>query len=400
MKLLEQVAQSIVEQTSSLLGVSISITDAEGIVIGSENQERIGTLHSVSAQVIKEGREVVFTRDNVKMMDNVMPGIAVPIRLHHKIIGVLGIIGNPEEVRKFIKFIHNHIEMMLRENFRTESQLMQMKTTELFVQHLIHYGEWKDAGKLHEYCQLIGVHFDKPRLCLIVHLPDTGELSEPAPFVGLPQIDLQNLILHLFRKTPEDIVCPVNQGQWLIMKEIAREEEAETEKMCRRAAEELNLFIERQGIEGKVSIGYGKVYTGLEGASRSYHQAYNALKAGLKRDSDATVYSFDSWSILPDIFFEDVDLSFLEYFGDDIRNIWNHPEADVLVQTFIAYCESNMNVSRAARDLYVHRNTLIYRLNKISEIVHVDPQSFKQCLVLYIALKKKDQYQYAWTEKK
>ncbi|HBZ11512.1 MAG TPA: PucR family transcriptional regulator [Bacillus bacterium] len=47
-----------------------------------------------------------------------------------------------------------------------------------------------------------------------------------------------------------------------------------------------------------------------------------------------------------------------------------------------------MNISRAARNLYVHRNTLIYRLNKISELFHMDTQSFEQCIVLYVALKK------------
>src|SRR5690606_12602825 len=120
----------------------------------------------------------------------------------------------------------------------------------------------------------------------------------------------------------------------------------------------------------------------------SYDQAYKTLTVGLEKEPEDAVYSFDSWTILPEIFLEGINLSFLKSFADDIEVIWKHPEMDMLVKTFIAYCESSMNISRAARNLYVHRNTLIYRLNKISEIFHVDTQSFEQCLVLYVALKK------------
>ncbi len=387
MKLFEQVAQPLVEQTSSLLGISLSITDEKGIIIGSDNKERIGTLHPVSSRVIEEGREVVFTKEQVDNLENVLPGIAAPIWFDHKVIGVLGIVGEPENVRRYVKFIRSHIEMFLRESFRTESELVQMKTTELFVQHLIHYRDWKDTSKLEEYCQLLGVHFNRPRVCLLIHVPALGELS---PQADPPLTQLQSLISHLFRESNEDIICPVNQDQWAVFKLVDSKDEPKLKRTCGCAVSKLTAFLDREGVRGGVTIAYGKSYTGLEGAARSYQQAKKATKAGLRSDPEERVYSFDSWSILPDIFLEDIDLRFLEMFADDIRNIWEFPESDMLIETFIAYCESSMNVSKAARNLYIHRNTLMYRLNKISELSRIDPQSFEQCMVLYIALKKRE----------
>ncbi|MBM7714140.1 sugar diacid recognition domain-containing protein [Siminovitchia sp. FSL H7-0308] len=388
MKILEQIAQSIVEQTSSLLGVSMSITDAEGVIVACDRKERIGSLHRASAQVIREGREVVFTKNKAKILENVLPGIATPIRLHNQIIGVLGIIGEPSEVEKFVNIVRNHVEMILHENFRTESLLLQMKTTELFVQHLIHFNEWENNGELENYCEMLGYRFHLPRVCLILHLPSLAQIKAEAKPVAFSQIELKNVICHLFQATMSDIVCPIGQDKWIVLKQIEEQKMGTLAELCERSARKLTLFLERHHLHCKVSISYGKCYKGLEGASKSYRQAHKALIIGLEKNKNNAVYSFDSWAILPDIFLEEMDFSFLDLFADDIQKIWAHPEAEMLVKTFLSYCENNMNVSRTARFLYVHRNTLIYRLNKINQLFKIDVQSFEQCQVLYIVLKK------------
>lgn len=389
MKILEQVAQSIVEQTSSLLGVSMSITDSEGLIIGCDRKERIGTLHRVSAQVIREGREVIFTNEKAKALENVLPGIAAPIRFHHQIIGVLGIIGEPSEVKKYVNIVRNHVEMMLQENFRTESFFLEMKTTELFVQHLIHLDEWQNHGELENYCEMLGYQFDQPRACILIHLPSLVRTkTEAKQFAKLSQLELNKFIRHLFQRSLDDIVCPISRDQWVVLKQMEEQDMGKLGELCGQSARKLALFMNRHHLHCKVSISYGKCYKGFAGASRSYRQAQKALMIGLEKRREDAVYSFDSWTILPDIFLEEIDLSFLELFTDDIQKIWAHPEAEVLVETFIAYCENNMNVSRAARNLYVHRNTLIYRLNKINELFQIDTQSFEQCHILYVVLKK------------
>ena len=217
MKVLEQVAQTVVEQTSALLGVSMSITNAEGLIIGCDRKERVGTLHRVSIQVIKEGREVAFTKEEVAELENVLPGVAVPIRFHNQVIGVLGIIGDPSEVKKYVRFVRNHVEMMLQENFRTESFFVQMKTTEIFVQHLIQYKEWENERELESYCELLGVQFDKPRVCILVQLPSLIRAhTEAKQFTKLSLLELNSLICYLFKIGMNDIVCPITQDQWLL----------------------------------------------------------------------------------------------------------------------------------------------------------------------------------------
>lgn len=389
MKTLEQFAQSIVEQTSAVLNVSMSITDEQGLIIGSNQKERIGTIHKVSTQVIQQGREVIFTKEQAAPLENVLPGVAAPIRFHQQIIGVLGIIGDPIKVRKYVRFVLNHIEMILQENFRTESFFVQMKMIEVFVQHLIHLDEWKDYKKLEGYCEMLGFHFDKPRVCIMIHLPSLAKTNiEVDQFVKPSQIELNELINHLLQGSAEDIICPISQDKWIVIKQVNSKQFHSLKVQCEKAAKQLAIFMRRKQSPCKVTISFGNRYSGFDGACRSYHQAFKTLKIGLNKRKEENVYQFDSWAILPDVLFEEVDLSFLELYADDIGKIWESPESEMLIQTFIIYCENNLNVSQAARSLYIHRNTLIYRLNKIKELLNIDIQSFKQCAVLYITLKK------------
>nr|WP_285844935.1 helix-turn-helix domain-containing protein [Oceanobacillus profundus] len=68
--------------------------------------------------------------------------------------------------------------------------------------------------------------------------------------------------------------------------------------------------------------------------------------------------------------------------------LFQDKSASELAKTFMTYCEANMNTSKAAKKLFIHRNTLIYRLQKIEEITSLDTKSFEHCMLLYLGLKK------------
>src|SRR5690606_25319924 len=104
-------AQKVVNAASDILPFPISLSDEEGNIIGSTIPERIGTIHSPSKEVIKKNRPIVFEEERVKDMDNVLPGIAVPLNFNHKIIGVLGIIGPPDQVKPYAQLIKRYVEM-------------------------------------------------------------------------------------------------------------------------------------------------------------------------------------------------------------------------------------------------------------------------------------------------
>ncbi|KIL78090.1 CdaR family transcriptional regulator [Bacillus badius] len=393
MKFFEQIAQSIVEKTSTVLGVSMSITDAKGTIIGCNDLTRIGSHHEVTEEVTKAGRAVIFTKENITGRKNVLPGVATPIRFQRQIIGVLGIIGEPEEVGKYVEFVRTHVEMLLQQSFRTESFYLQMKTTELFIQHLIHFKEWESEDTLQNYCSMSGFHFDCPRMCILIDLSSLHTAKGEEGVLRISQYDLFQVISHYFQVHDEDIISPVHQGQWIVLKYMDGADMKKTRRQCEHALKALRKFFRNQQVGGSVSIAYGKSCSGFAGVSRSYQQALQALSTGKERAKGASgVYAFDDWNILLSALVQDIQPALAETLDDYAEKLVSHSNASALIETFLVYCEQGLNVSRAARKLFVHRNTLLYRLNQLSEILSIDTQSFEQCLLLYMALKKrKDQ---------
>ncbi|RJS61281.1 sugar diacid recognition domain-containing protein [Bacillus sp. PK3_68] len=389
MKFFEQIAQSIVEKTSAVLEVSMSITDAKGTIIGCSNLERLGSHHVVTEEVTRAGRSVIFTKENIAGRENVLPGVATPIRFQQQIIGVLGIIGEPDEVGRYVEFVRTHIEMLLQESFRTETFYLQMKTTEIFIQHLIHFKEWDNEEALHNYCEMSGFHFDRPRMCILIDIAALHAATEEIKAIRISEYDLFQIISNYFEDHSEDIISPINRGQWMVLKYMDGYEPSKTRRQCEQALKALKRFLQAHHIPGHVSIAYGKSYTGFAGVSRSYQQALQTLLTGKKyKKSLSGVYAFDDWNILLNTLIQEINPAFTETLGDYVEKLLSHPNASILAETFLVYCEQGLNVSRAARKLFVHRNTLLYRLNQLNEILFMDTQSFEQCMLLYISLKK------------
>src|SRR5690625_3426709 len=94
-----QFAQRIVKAITRISPFPISITDSEGYVIGDTDPARIGTYHLPSQEVLKQNELILYDFDRVRYMENVLPGVAVPLQFDFKTVGVLGIIGDPHEVK-------------------------------------------------------------------------------------------------------------------------------------------------------------------------------------------------------------------------------------------------------------------------------------------------------------
>lgn len=310
MKFFEQIAQTVVEQASSILGLSMSITDAKRTIIGCSHSERIGSHHPVTKEVTKAKRTVIFTEERVANRENVLPGVATPIFFRQRIIGVLGIIGNPYEVKKFVHFLKSHVELMLEETFRTESFYLLMKATEIFVQHVIHFKEWESEEILANYSEMLGFHFDISRCAIIIDLTplSNSPLWKKKQSFIIPSYDLSQMIQHLFKTSPEDILSPINQQQWLVLKHIKKDDELkQLRQICERAITTLDDFVKDKHTLTQIAIAYGNRYQGFDGARQSYHQAIRSLKIGKEHLKSTNIYPADDINILFHTFIQELD---------------------------------------------------------------------------------------------
>ena len=96
--MLNKLAPEMAKSTSRIVDHDIIITDEHGIIIGACEEERLGTLHEASLQVIKTRKQQSHDLESTKYLKGVKPGTTLPIELAGQIIGTVAIAGDPKEV--------------------------------------------------------------------------------------------------------------------------------------------------------------------------------------------------------------------------------------------------------------------------------------------------------------
>ncbi len=155
-----------------------------------------------------------------------------------------------------------------------------------------------------------------------------------------------------------------------------------TIKFYRQRAKYLSEFTEKElGI--KPTIGVGQYYPGLKGMLKSYHDAETALEVGEKIWGEGNIYHILDIGMLVSIskkvsFERKCELA-LQILGPILKD-------EVLYKTVKTFIDSDLNLSVAAQKLHLHRNTLIYRLNKIKKQVGLDPKKFSDAIQIKLGI--------------
>ena len=96
-----RLAQDIVTRTMKIIDTNINVMDGKGRIIGSGDEERLGEFHEVVLLALSHGRIVDIDDAVARQLHGVKPGINLPLRLEGEIVGVIGLTGNPGQLRQY-----------------------------------------------------------------------------------------------------------------------------------------------------------------------------------------------------------------------------------------------------------------------------------------------------------
>ncbi|WP_432351950.1 sugar diacid recognition domain-containing protein [Sporosarcina sp. A2] len=384
-------AQSIVEQFSSLLDIPISITDNNGVIIGSTDNNRIGSVHLGTAEVSQSGKVLFFSKEQTDDLVNVFPGIAAPLRFQQETVGVLGLIGDPAKVERYVQFVQSHIEMILMESYRSRSVASQMEVMQDFIQRLSSYKEETDYSRIQNYCELHGFTLGIPRRCILLDKQSSNiqvPNLEQTPTFNQEEQALYLFLTKVFVTNEQDVVAPLSKGQWLILLANQPDDSRQMKKRLEVASGKLHKFLDKRDVVRGFMFSYSEPSSSIEGIFKNYEYCKKSLDIAKRHDFQQSFFSIDDWDLLSHGFIEEISLPSQWTLENHIGKLLNHLNGMVLIESFLAYCEEQLNMSQAARKLYIHRNTLLYRLQQLQQVVEIDLHSFKQCTLLYLALKQ------------
>ena len=189
------------------------------------------------------------------------------------------------------------------------------------------------------------------------------------------------LVRTLFAGSSRDFITAVDEKNIILVKELKPEEGYETvEQTAKMLLDMLN-----SEAMSKVRIAYGTMISEIRFLSKSYKEAKMALDVGKIFYEEKSIIAYNTLGIGRLIYQLPIPLCEMfmnEVFGGEL------PESldDETLMTINKFFENSLNVSETSRQLYIHRNTLVYRLEKIQKSTGLDVRVFEDALTFRIAL--------------
>ncbi|STW09237.1 sugar diacid utilization regulator SdaR [Klebsiella grimontii] len=180
-----KMAQDIVARTMRIIDTNINVMDARGRIIGSGDRERIGELHEGALLVLSQGRVVDIDDAVARHLHGVRQGINLPLRLEGEIVGVIGLTGEPESLRKYGELVCMTAEMMLEQSRLMHLLAQDSRLREELVMNLIQAEE--NTPALTEWAQRLGIDLNQPRVVAMIEV-DSGQLGVDSAMAELQQL--------------------------------------------------------------------------------------------------------------------------------------------------------------------------------------------------------------------
>ena len=232
----------------------------------------------------------------------------------------------------------------------------------LLLDNLLRVDMYTRAEKLH-------IETDVKRVVYIIetkHEKDTNALE---------------IVRTLFAGKVHDFITAVDEKSIIVVKELASEEGYQ--EMEKTAKQILNVLpAEKQEVS---HIAYGTIVNELKEVSRSYKEARMALDVGKIFFGEKDVIAYSSLGIGRLIY--QLPIPLCKMF---IKEIFENKSPDDFDEetlvTIDKFFENSLNVSETSRQLYIHRNTLVYRLDKLQKSTGLDLRVFEDAITFKIAL--------------
>jgi carbohydrate diacid regulator len=361
-----QFARTVITQVMSLLGRDVSVSDKSGKLIASFDPNQVGQrLNGVEA-MIKKGEAANLEQDQA---------VGFAVAHESEPVGAVIIHADPGAVKDFVPITQSLVELLVGQ----EAEQGLADNLDQLLWRFFHSASDAEREKLVSEIRLLGVDLTKPRFAVLFHVPDFAAKLSQANDKTVPieryKEKLSREVQAVFPASNDNTVTYFGHERFLLLKDAGRGEET------------LDLFQQKSGqmaknIGGNPTAGIGNRYLGIGGLLTSFREAETALRLGLKLRKPGRAYRID-------------DLGLYVVFGEVSTDRQVHlakrllapllKEADLL-KTLRAYFEANLNLTKAAQKLHIHRNTLIYRLGKIKDLTKLDPEQFEGAVQLKMAL--------------
>lgn len=343
-----QVIQSCLDDLKTITKVDLAVVDVEGVMVAKNSDRFDNNMEFITEFAASPaGSQVLQGCQYLKIYDEEDP------------VYVL-LCGDSSEEYMIGKIAVSNIQNLItayKERFDRNNFFQN-----LILDNLLLVDIYNRAKKLH-------IEIQKPRVVLLLEIP-AGKENYAMEFLK-----------SMFSAQSGDYVTAVDENTLIVIKQVeAKDSYAEVVEVAETTVAMMNTEAMIN-----VRVAYGTIVEELKDVSKSYKEAKMALDVGKIFYAEKTVTAYSTLGIGRLIY--QLPINLCEMFIEEIFGGKVPEELDEETLTTInTFLENNLNVSETSRQLYVHRNTLLYRLEKLEKYTGLDIRIFDDALTLKIAL--------------
>lgn len=362
----EQFAQNIVNEMKEIINQDLNFMNSDGIIIASTDPNRKGLYHEGAKIVAEKGIDLTIFYDNEYI--GTRKGINMPVYFEREIIGVIGITGDKEEVERYGKIIRRMTEILIKDAYIKNLELRKIENQRAVIEDLLFNDKYLKNPKLMNQINLFKVKVTGPKVVIISQELYKGDIDD------LVRDDIFQIY---YRKIIQDQNNLIMQSRDFNIMIIEFENRDGLVELLNEIANEIKR---KYNIKSK--FGIGAVVTDIQSLKSSYLKSKIALEATNQRDNQ--------WIT----FYEDMDIELIlnpipEEMGREfIQKIFNglsHSEIDEFDALFKSYERNNGSIKKISEDLFMHKNTIQYRLNTWHKLLGYDMRNYNDFVILKIA---------------
>ncbi len=344
-----QILQTNIEGLKSIARVELCVVDTDGKEVVST------TGHMPNVQ--KAAREFAMGPADSQEIQGYQYFKIYDEQMVEYILIVCGTGENAYMVGKMVAFQIQNLIIAYKERFDKDNFIKN-----LLLDNLLLVDIYSRAKKLH-------IATDVRRVVLIIEADGYKDNNI-----------LESLRTH-FGSNNKDFITAVDENNAIVVKEL---EENDFSREVEKAGRAIIQALSREGITG-VRISYGTAVGEIKEVSRSYKEAKMALDVGKIFFSDRDIVAYSELGIGRIIYQLPIPLCKMfikEIFGGKSPDDFDEETLTTITKFF----ENSLNVSETSRQLFIHRNTLVYRLDKLQKTTGLDLRVFEDAITFKIAL--------------
>ncbi|MDF2942095.1 MAG: transcriptional regulator, CdaR [Herbinix sp.] len=364
-------ATYIVQEISKIIGEKINMMNADGVIIASTDVNRIGDFHAAAKELIDHKLQEVVVKSE-REYEGARPGLNLAINFQDEIVGVIGVTGPYQEVSKYGQIIKKMTEILILDQYYKEQKDRDKRIKERYLDEWM-FGESKNiTPQFVKHGNSMQIDITLPRRIMAVSFitleHNTAEEqsiidSSEKIIIDLVREDKNSITL----KSGMELLCAIEDCSDLEMIKLAEHMKKEIESRYRI----------------KFCCGIDSNCEGYAFIHNSVIKAVKALKTSLRSPQKGIrLYT----SITMEIFQSELSSNIKREYITRIFKDCTLEEIDQWIGLLNIFYEEEGSIAAAAQRLFIHKNTLQYKLNKIRERTGYDPRSIRYSSLFYNAI--------------